>query len=375
MSYDIVSYTPELDTQIAELHRHLGNSDAARNATYLRWKYADNPFLAETLIYVALCEGRAIGMRGMFGTLWQVDDDASRHLLPYADDLVVAPEHRNRGVVSLIMNAAVDDLTRRGFPFAISLSAGPVTYVASLALGWRSAGSFEPVRRSDNPQQSGQWPRTQSRALAARMPLLRRWAQMIRAQRTHELFHNLDREGGANQGAISVSDSPRSDAMAALVERLPWDGRIRHVRDARYFAWRFRNPRHEYRFLFSGGQQLQGYLVLQRCLPDQSDLERVNIIDWEATDEQVRADLLAAALRWGRFRRVHAWMASAGDSTRALLLTHGFETDPDRVRGGHQGLLVRRVSDRHDTAAWHLGRRELLKIDDWDIRMLYSMAG
>jgi hypothetical protein len=131
----------------------------------------------------------------MSGTSWQVDDDASRHVLPYADDMVVAPEHRNRGLVTLIMKKAFDDLAQRGFPFAISLSAGPVTYVASLALGWRSAGSFEPVRR-EAPERSLQRPKSRAHALAARMPLLRRFASMLRVRRSRELFQNL---GAATQ--------------------------------------------------------------------------------------------------------------------------------------------------------------------------------
>jgi GNAT superfamily N-acetyltransferase len=371
MQYEVIPYTPELDPQIAELHRHLGSSDPTRNAQYLTWKYAENPFLDETLMYLALCEGRVVGMRGMLGTLWQVNGDTTRHLLPYADDLVVAPEHRNRGVVSRIMKTAFADLARRGFPFAISLSAGPVTYVASLAQGWRAAGSFEPVRLGERPQR--RLPRV--RALAVRVPWLRRLAERLRVRRTRTLFRNLDQEGARSRGWISLSHGPRSEAMAELVARLPWDGRIRHVRDARYFAWRFRNPLHEYRFLFAEDDCMQGYLVLQRTVSDRGDLERVNIVDWEAADEQVRADLLTTALRWGRFARVHAWRASAGDSTRALLQTYGFELEPDPVRLRHQGLLVRRVSDGSGAAGWHLGSRDLLNINDWDLRMLYSMTG
>jgi hypothetical protein len=371
MPYDVVPYSPEFDGQILALQRFLGSSDAALNAAYLRWKYEENPYFDATLMCIALCERRVVGVRGVFGTLWQVDEDASRQALPYADDLVVDPAHRNRGVVSRIMAAAADDLARRGFSFVINLSAGPITYVASLAQGWRSAGSFEPVQRGGPP--SSRQP-SRARALAARLPWLKRVARAVRARRAGALFADLDREG-TRHGPVSLQRSPRSEAMAALIARLPWDGRIRHVRDARYLAWRFRNPRHEYRFLYAGDETLRGYLVLQRYIADQGDRDRVNIVDWEATDDQVRADLLAAAMAWGRFGRVHAWSAGADDSTRALLRLHGFEADRDRIRARHQGLLVRRLGDAAEARDWRLGSRNLLSIDDWDMRMLYSMAG
>jgi hypothetical protein len=376
MPYEVVRYSPEFDAEIARLQQLLGNRDPGHHAKCLEWKYAQNPYFDETLIYLALHEGHVVGTRGVFGTLWQVDEDSSRHLLPYADDLVVAPEHRNRGVVSLIMKAAFDDLAQRGHRFAISLSAGPVTYVSSLAGGWRSAGSFEPVRRG---QGTAAHPPSRARALARQVRLLRRLVMMLRLHRSRAVFRNLDRGGRASRGYISVSDRPRIDAMVDLIARLPWDGRIRHVRDACYFAWRFRNPDREYRVLFAGEDRLQGYLVLQRSVSDLWDLDRVHIVDCEATDDVVRADLLAAALSWGRFGSEQAWLAGAGEATRALLREHGFATDPDRLRVRHQGLLVRRLGepppDDRSSAGWHLGSRDLLNIKDWDMRMLYSMFG
>jgi hypothetical protein len=270
------------------------------------------------------------------------------------------------------MNSVFDDLRGRGFPFAISLSAGPVTYVSSLAHGWRSAGSFEPVRLG---QSAAPRPRSPLRALAARVAPLRRVFRVVRLRRAGGIFAGLDRWGSGDLGKISVSPSPRIEAMADLIARLPWDGRIRHVRDARYLGWRFRNPSREYRFLFAEGDRLQGYLVLQRVRSDLDDLERVSIVDWEATSDQVRADLLAAALNLGRFGHVYAWMAGAGDSTRALLHEHGFASDSNRITARHQGLLVRRLGEDPDPAHWRLGSRSLLSIDDWDMRMLYSMSG
>lgn len=358
MPYELVPYTPELAPRIARLQTHLWSGDVARNAAYLHWKYGDNPFLAEVLIRVALDAGQPVAMRGLSGALWEVDD-GTRHLLPYADDFVVAPEHRNSGVARQVMRASLDAGARRGLPFAVSLSAGPVTFVGSLANGWRSPGSYRSVWR-DRP--TTRWSR---RLGAARQRLFPRG-----------LFDRLDRAGGRAAGHVVLAREPRPDAMAELIARLPWDGRIRHVRDATYLAWRLRNPLHEYRFLFWDEGGLQGYLVLQRYLSERADQHCVNITDWEAADDRVRAGLLAAAIRWGDFGRLHAWTIGAGESVRALLRQHGFAAAPAvGVAARSSGLLVRQLGASPSGGPWTLGSRDLLDLADWDLRMLYSMAG
>jgi GNAT superfamily N-acetyltransferase len=358
MIYEVVPYRQELHAQIVRLQTHLWSGDLERNAAYFAWKYVDNPYLREVLIQVALYEGRAVAMRGLPGSLWELDDATTPLLLPYADDFVVAPAHRNSGIARRVLQASIDDGARRGFPFAVSLSASPVTFAASLAAGWRSAGSYQPVRREG--RESSGWTRRLNR---------------LRRRRSPELFARIDRLGGRAAAPISLARAARPEAMARLIRRLPWDGRIRHVRNARYFDWRFRNPLHEYRFLYWDEGELQGYLVLQRYLSDRADRQGVNIVDWEVTDERARAGLLAAVLDWGGFDRLQAWTAGVGEPVRALLGQHGFTPDSGGVRARCSGLLVRRLAAAAPDEPWILGRRNLLDPANWDLRMLYSMAG
>ena len=364
MPIDILPYRHEFDAQIAEVQKHLWSSDTALNAAYLKWKYRDNPFLGETLIQLAVTDGRVVGMRGAFGTLWEVGDDRSRHVLPYADDFVIAPEERNRGLASRLLKAAIDDLALRGFPYAINLSAGAITFVNSLVSGWRSAGSFRPLRLSRKTPTLNLL-----RRVARRAPFVARAVHTV-----ENPFGRLDRLGKHRAGPVSLSREPRPEAMAALVARLPWDGRVRHIRSPAYLSWRFRNPLHEYRFLFwERDGELRGYLVLQRYLSGRNEAARVNIADWEAMDERARADLLATALHWGRFRRLDAWSTDAGAALR-LLEGSGFEPlDRSDIRSRSEGLLVRRLESTAPGDRWMLAGRDLLDIHNWELRMLYSM--
>lgn len=375
MAYEVVPYSAALDAQIAELQIHLWSPDPVLNAAYLKWKHLDNPFLPEPLIELGMCAGRAVAMRSAFGTLWEVGD-GSRHILPYADDFVAAPEHRNSGVARRVMQAVVDEASRRGFPYAVNLSAGPVTFVNSLAAGWRRIGSFEPLLRTSASQERLQ----RIAELVRRTPYVNRFSDVLRGALVRVLnarrrLEAVRRPPMPASGPISMSAEPRPEAMAALVRRLPWDGRMRHVRDERYFAWRFRNPLHEYGFLYrDDGGELQGYLVLQRAAAARPSPMHLNIADWEAANDDVRAALLDSAVSLGGLQ-LRAWAATAGPATRTLLQSRGFAAPTaSGLSARSEGLLVRRLGTAAPNEPWLLSGCDLGRMETWDLRMLYSMS-
>lgn len=374
MSVEIIPFRPELTPQLLELQTKLWGADRERNAAYFRWKYLDSPYAGEPLIHLAISQGKVIGMRGMFATCWEAGG-ADRQLLPYADDLVVDEAFRNQGVVRQLMEANFAGAAARGFRCCLSLSAGSVTYLSSLAAGWRTVGDYQPVTYDRAAAQGVERGlgfierRVSSRAEGKLRRLLQR-----------SPFARLDRVGPTAPepgGSIVLSLEARPEAMADLVARLPWDGRIRHVRDAGYFGWRFRNPMRQYRFLFrvDTAGAVQGYLVLNQRLGEAPGPQRVSLVDWEG-DEQVRADLLDAAMRWGRFDHLVTWTVNLTEPGRALLRNRGFEPLPPK---DHQRwrdhMLVRSLSPGAEAATWGFGTRDLRHLTDWDLRQLYSMSG
>ena len=367
--YEIVTYRPELKPEIATLQQHLWRAGETGNRAYLEWKYERNPYLPAPLVYLARHEGRVVGMRGMFGSCWEADPGSGPVVVPCADDLVVEPAHRNRGVVGQIMRAALADLEARGHTVAFSLSAGAATLTSSLADGWRPVGSVREVSRISRPG-SWRW------RLGTRMRDWRavwRWAEMI-AHGWRRPFHHLDRPGDRESAdrAIRVTRAPRPDAMADLVRRLGHDGRARHVRDAQYLAWRFQDPQHEYRFLWAGEDRLEGYMVL--CASRRAARRGVAIVDWEGSDHSAREALLRSAIERGRFAELSAWTLGLPPDVRALLREAGF-VPATRHRLVREGPLVLvRPLGAGRPAPW-LASRALLEPASWDLRMLYSMAG
>lgn len=377
VSYEILRYRPEFRDRVLRLQTHLWSPDVSRNEAYLKWKHEENPFGRGPLIFLALHGREVVGMRSFFATQWQVGTPAETFGALYADDFVIAPEHRNQGLVSRIMSAAFRELEEEPEKYAINLSAGGVTVLASLAAGWRSVGPMEPVgRRSWRVAALGpvrRWLR--SWPLADRGARSFAGAAAIRAP-----FSRIDlaisRRGGRLGPHVTVERAPRCEAMADLVARLPFDGRIRHVRDSRYFSWRYGNPLRAYRFLYREGERLEGYLVLQVPLAGPKGNGRMHIVDWEARDERVRADLLQAVLACGGFGELVTWAATSAPETRRLLRDSRFApVDPETTARGFPCVLVRPIREEQLQEDWVISGRRLLDIASWDLRMIDSMHG
>jgi hypothetical protein len=364
-SYEIVKYSPEFKSQIVELQTHLWSPDLSVNAAYLEWKYEQNPYMNTPLIHLVLCEGQVVGMRGIYGSKWQIGSPGQTFPGSCAGDSVVAPDHRNRGLSKKLRIAQLNDLTNSDYIYSFVLSANPISCLNLLKMGWRSIGSMQRMR-----WEARQRP-ISSRALryATRLPF-------FSSPKKLNPFYFLDKNAMKRQGKathyVSVKKTARPETMAELVKRLCTDGRIRHVRDLDYFSWRFNNPLSRYRFLFWEKSRLEGYLVLQTRF--NNDTLRVNIVDWEATSLEARSDLLEAVLCLGNFDALSIWTATLADEVKILLKKSGFKvlSETENVMQYRPTVLVRPVRDDMLKTDWTFEGRRLLDLANWDLCMINS---
>ena len=343
--YRVVRYNPRYKDAVAEFQTGLWSSNAKLNLRYFEWKYEQNPYAKAGRIYLAFHNECIVGMRGFYGSRWEAGIPARRIPVLVADDLLVREDHRNRGLVTQIMQAAFEDLRDCGVSFVFNLSGSKLTLLNSLAMGWKSIGPLRPMRRKSDG-------------------FLR--ALQHRLSPNESPFARLDR-------AAKADTKPRPDAMARLIQRMRHDGRLRHVRDHSYFEWRFRNPFREYRFLYAGDAELDGYLVLKRSIDCHEPSRGVSVVDLEAINGSTQATLLKTAVTTGAFRDLTIWTSTADDQTIERLRTLKFErSDSNRVG---PTFLVRPISLSLPETEWSFDGLQLLEHTNWDIRMLYSMSG
>ena len=360
--YEVVPYRPELLEPVIALYSDVFGRAPRECRDYLHWKYWRNPYLDESLLFLARDgDGSVVGMRGFYGTCWRVG--GQRLVIPCADDFAIASGERNKGLMTQIMRTALDALARRGFGYTMNASGSQLTVLQSLAMGWKSLGAMEPVARMSRLERAR---RVIDRA--ARRTLFRRLARSGNYPSCS--FAELDRHGRESsslEGNVVVESSPRPEPMAELVARIAGDGRIRHVRDAAFFAWRFGNPTREYRFLYHERDgTLQGFMAVagyrRSSLP-------FNIVDVEALNDSVLTELLDAACNWGRFPAIGAWLASHSPAAKMLVARHGFMPDDRGLRArGMPCVLLKKIGSAAIADS---------TIDDaaWDIRLIDSMHG
>jgi len=368
--YELRLFDVEMAAEVAELRRRTWGGSRELNEKYLAWKYDRNPYLPERVMGVALEGGRVVAIRGAMGTCWESDVPGSPHVLPCAADFIIDPVHRGRGLYEGLTAFVLEDLERRGHTHIVNLSAHSQNYVASVVvLGWRAVGRFGLLAYPAAPS-----PPTAASAAEAGGTTPAAFARWVRRRLSRTSagspFAAFDRAASGADGRIVATAEPRAEALAAVVRRLGHGGRLRHVRDAEYFAWRLGNPLSAYRFLYVGDQDQTGYLILQRGLAHPS----TSILDWEATNADVRGELLDAALRLGSFESVRISSASLASAAVAQLHDAGFA--PDEIAGhgdGARRFLVRPVGGV-DEARWWLGSRRLDLPESWDLRLLFSDA-
>lgn len=372
--FEVVLFRPEFREAVVHLRRHSYENEFPEAHEYLEWKYIQNPWIHEHLLYVSLDEnGTVCGMRGAYGTAWRTPHGTV--VIPCADDLTIVNEHRNSGLLTTLLRAMLDDITRRGYPFLINTSAGRVTTLQSLAMGWKSVGAMEPVAFRGWRARL----RNESRTHLRGRRLVWRLAPRDEGQRPSDPrpFERLDRAGGATTRGglfITVEKEPRVQAMADLAARSPHDGRIRHVRDTDFFGWRFRNPSREHRFLFAEREgRLEGWMALSRRVLNAAPFIPYHFVDWETGEAAILAELLRCALAWGRFDELGAWSGTMCAEDRALLESAGFRPDAPHLRA--RGLPCVLLKKLGPDGNWTLGGLPAPDPKQWDIRMVDSMRG
>ena len=270
------------------------------------------------------------------------------------------------------MSVAREDLQALGEQYVINLSGGSLTVLESLAMGWRSAGMLDPLlRKSPN----GRVIPTFRRMLARLgVPDANRGlpAGSIRP------FARLDRAPNPSYSecglGIEIDDHPRIPEMLDLIQRIGYDGRCRHVRDESFLRWRYRNPFREYRFLYSTDVRLNGFLVFRRTIDEISPQDRLSIVDLEGVTERVKSALLDVAVRVAGFDELVMWAAPASDETRQQLRRFGFRSVAKVTAFETPSILVWPVDDARDGQRLVNGV-DLMAGSNWDMRMIYSMAG
>jgi hypothetical protein len=335
MSYHFKRYQPKYKDEIVHLQSALWGPDLALNSAYLSWKYEENPYINQPLIYLALQNERVVGMRGLCGAQWEIGRTGQSVVLPCAGDTVIAQEHRNRGLLRQLLQFMHTDTALTAFPYMLNFSATAPVYFCSLSEGWRVIGAYGSLVRT--------------------API-----------------HGLVKSEWLESGHIQTSLEARAEEMASLIARIDRPDKICQHKDSRYFAWRFRSPLSRYQFFYWKKTTLEGFLVLSTPLT----AGEIYLVDWAATNPEVLRDLLQAAVQDAGLASLMIWSATLPDTMVAILREQGFAPakSPLPVPVYRKAVLGRCLNSALLDCEWSLAGRDVTDIENWQLCMVASDA-
>ena len=357
MKFDIqiVPYRPEFRRGAAELRSSVLGNSPAENELYLDWKYQRNPFPEATVLYLAIAGQQVVGMRGMFGTKWEFGSDKVVAMSQDADVMVV-PEQRGRGLYRAMDRAALAYMAERGVSHMISMSSNAANRAAAAHLGWTNVAGYGFARRRVRG-----WPFDPDLTGRVDDAIRRRLHSSLLGKGN---FHYFDRSENrpSKAGSTWSGSVVDPDSLSQVVEHSPSTHPIRPLQSPEYLSWRYRNPIAEYRFLYSGRDPVDGYLVLAKANP-----WHLWIVDMNARD------LLSSAIKRASWAALDLWTVSLAKPQVDLLEELAFrELSPDASPAAEGVFMVRPTSVGDMSLMLHCV--SLKDVDNWDLRMISSDA-
>ena len=370
MDYIVTQQIDVLHDEVVRLHAQLMNGGLRMSRSYLRWKYLDNPLIQPPIMIVVRYGKKIVGMRGIVGTQWQLGDAGKPLLLGHADDLIIDPEHRNRGLFLRINETMVDVARERGFEYLISLSSGERTQKLSLLCEWQALGELE--RMYTDPAGSGEKSGRAAQTHASGRRIFRAIRNRLGYDCVRPPFdHSID---GSLRGIVT-STSPRVEvsaeadptSMSALAAAVH-SGRSRASRDEAFFDWRLRNPQRKYRYVYWRDSQLRGYLVLAWT---RRDANTIVVADHAAESESVFVDLVDALTRSRRGALSLMSSTLPGPELQAAEAA-GFARDPNHEKDQMRQFLFYPLAE--NTEPLLRGAKSATFPRDWHVCPLDTMA-
>ncbi|MFC6824107.1 GNAT family N-acetyltransferase [Halopelagius fulvigenes] len=314
----------------------------ATSEEWFRWKYVDNPYADRTPMYVAEREGEIVGASPFFALRVQVGGDSVLALQPA--DAMVHPDHRRRGLLTRMTEAAIDDY-EAGDPAMFFNFPNPTAKGAFTKLGWVEVGDVTTHYRVQNPANLTPTESAFNRLTAPGTALARAY------------FSVRDRLVPEETERVTVNrcDEIPAAEFAALYAEDPPD-EIHVVRDERFCQWRYENPKWEYTSYLArrDGDPVAGLVVGNRtsdgtwitklvdAVPcsDEIGAKALSRLVHRAIDDHRDADLVGAwdgtlpdgVLERFGFRPDDHFPLSRV-STRTAVVARGLEDDTDALRG------------------------------------------
>lgn len=343
----------EFLSDAVHLLQYLWGNDDSQNRDYFKWKYLDNPYSEFPMGVVASDNGKIVGFRGYFATMWQFGPDAKIFKILCPGDTCIHPDYRRQG-----LSVALGDLALKEFSSECEIffnwSSSKNSYPGYLKMGFIPLAMAEKIFMTRG----------------GLLPIMR---FLIDAKRGGKLSPQNISFGQFD--SIMVSSSPLPSEMHEVLQSQDADEyRFRIVKNLEFLKWRFSNGRYRYIFYILKRNGLPaGYVVIRVSKSN----TRGFIMDYEENCQGVVESILKFMIKAKHFKLLSvSSYAIRGDFYRTFRAL-GFKLNsPLRIAEkkvwGEVPLLIRPAKTEYDEKDFLLFGHDIRKYANWRLEEICS---
>jgi len=353
--YEIINYRSEFLQQAADLQKYLWPNYRDKNASYLKWKYEDNPLTNKPTAIIALYKGKVVGFNGFFATQWKIANKNDKILILSSADISVHPDHRRKGLFTAITKTAIEEYEKGPYKAFIGLSSN-----TSSGAGYEKMG----------------WPRIAERTSIRRYYLtgLLNWILINKTGRS--LYKHYINFGKFDN--IEVSDKPKAKEMYTVIKKQKtFSNKITLFKDEEFFKWRFQNNRRKYTFYYHWKDKtINGYVVVETSDNSTSG----HIVDYAEAEDMVLYKIVSYIITKKHFNILSTWSFGLRSDFAKTLKSLHFSSNNllNRIEKTFKNefpslpVFVRPVKKRYTEKDWLIEGLDIRDIKNWEINGICS---
>lgn len=346
-NYELRNYQDEFFPEVAGLLQYLWGGTLEKNMSFFKWKYAENPYTANTLGIVCLSGSSVVGFRSFYPSRWEIGSRDNTVSMLSPTDTVIHPEHRRMGLFTQMTKMAMEQYQATDYKAFINLSSNRAAAAGNQRLGWFPMCSRTYLRQY---RLSG---------------LLQYF--LIRAGAAKPMTPDI---ALGKFGGIEVTDRPEVEQINSVIRAQAYDGnKIRLYKDAEYLAYRFQNPKKNYIFyyLWKDGR-ITGYVIMK---PLQKN-NNAHILDYAQSDGSAVQEILRYIINNRHFGMISVWNCGLENEFLKILKRLRFKTSPlfEKIENALRGvyfLLVRPIRKEYAEKDWFIRGIDLRNIKNWQL--------
>ncbi len=336
----IVKYSPGNKEAALELlsllWTHLSKEDQKQ---LFEWRYEQNPYSDNPHIYLAITGKEVVAFRAF--VMQPFVHSATGRLQSFTPaDTIVHPTYRGQGLFKALNGMFLKDVSNalKGDAIIFNLSSNEESTPANIKQGWQATNGIKRF------------------ALKFSFPnfmLIKMFGQ--RTKDPEPVF--------LKKCFIELGQSPRPYAMALCAEKYRSPYKLSHLRDTKYFNWRyaFKKDKYIFAYLWQDGELL-AYLVLEK----RSDTQYL-LLEYAAADGITLKKVLRFVMKKQRIPFLRTWALSDDDSS--LLSRCGFIPAPVKLwkllGKKRLAVLVRPIKEHPHPHDFFLGHIDTRDISNW----------